>query len=251
MSRSLSRFAAYALPGFFGSLAFFCVPDASGGYRVVKWACACLLLFCGTALLYKSIDLLRLPSRKLLLIAVAVFPASLAFSLFADGTDMAVSLAGISRFCTGIAFSLLTGFLWCSFDRKHKDTTFLFLIIIAALSAIPLAISFFRMYSDGYFFEPDIAGTFGNPNWAAGYLVTAIPVAVYALVDFPGRFKKCIAGACLLLVLCGIAVSVSKTGILTGLLILVISFSAFSKNSAGKKYIFFTGVLLCLAGSIW
>jgi hypothetical protein len=251
MPSKLSTFTIYALPGFFGSLVFFCAPDAAGGYRVVKWACACLLLFCGTALLYRSIGLLRLPSPKLLLPAVSALPVSLAFSLFADGTAMAVSLAGISRFCTGIAFSLLTGALWCSFDRKHKDTTLLFVIIIAALSVIPLAISFFRMYSDGPVYEPDIAGTFGNPNWAAGYLVTAIPVAVYALIDFPGRFKKTIAGASLILVLCGIAVSLSKTGILTGLVIMVISFSAFSKNSPGKKLILLTGVLLCLAGIIW
>jgi hypothetical protein len=251
MSSKLSTFTTYLLPGFFGSLAVFCVPDASGGYRVVKWALACLLLFCGIALFCKSIELLRLPSCKRFLLAVSVFPLSLAFPLFADGTDMAVSLAGISRFCTGIAFWLLTGFLWCSFDRKHKDTTLLLLIVTAALSVIPLAISFFRMYSDGYFFEPDITGTFGNPNWAAGYFVTAIPFAVYALIDFPGRFKKSIAGASLILALCGTAVSVSKTGILTGFVILVISFSAFSKNSPGKKLILLTGALLCLAGSIW
>ncbi len=251
MSSKLSTFTTYLLPGFFGGLVFFYVPEASGGYRVVKWAFACLLLLCGTALLYRSIGRLRLPSPKFLLIAVFVFPASLAFSLFADGTDMAVSLAGISRFCTGIAFSLLAGSLWSTFDRKNKDTTFLFLMIIAALSAIPLAISFYRMYSDGYFFEPDIAGTFGNPNWAAGYFVTAIPIAVYALFAFSGRFKKLIAGASLFLVLCGIAVSVSKTGILTGLVILAISFSAFSKHATSKKYILLTGFLLCLAGSIW
>jgi hypothetical protein len=251
MPPKLNNFLVYLLPGFFGSLVFFCVPDASGGYRVVKWAWACLLLFCATAALCRNIDRLRLPSCKLLLIAVAVFPASLAFSLCADGTDMAVSLAGISRFCSGIAFCLLTGFIWCSCDRQQKDTTFLLLILIAALSAIPLAASFFRMYSEGYFFEPGIAGTFGNPNWAAGYLVTAIPVAVYALFAFPGRLKKLITAASLLLILCGIAVSVSKTGILTGFVILSISFSAFSKKSISKKYISITGLLLCLAGIIW
>ncbi len=251
MPLKLSRLSAYVLPGFLGGLAFFCLPAASGGYRVVKWAFACLLLFCATALLCRSIEQLRLPSRKLFLLAVFVFPASLALSLLTDGADGAICLAGISRLLTGIAFLLLAGSLWSTYDRQNRDSAFFAFICIAALSAIPLAISFYRMFSDGYIFEPGITGTFGNPNWAAAYLVTAIPVAAYALIDFPGRFKKVIAGGCLLMVLCGIAVSLSKTGMLTGVVMLFVSFSAFSKHATGKKYVLLSGALLCLAGIIW
>ncbi|MEI6127226.1 MAG: hypothetical protein WCQ99_11815 [Pseudomonadota bacterium] len=238
MPQKLNNIFIYFLPGFFGSLAFFYVPQAAGGYRIVKWAFAGFLLFSIAVLLFRRVERLCLPSNKVLLTAAALFPISLAFSLFSHGMDIPVCLMGISRYCVGLTFSVLVGFMWSSFDQQQKEKTLFYLLIIAALSTIPLIISFAGMYSKGYLFEPDISGTFGNPNWAGGYFVTAIPFALYFLVTASGNIKKLPAGLSFIMVLAGLAASVSKSAILTAMLILPISLLALYNRPLIKKTVY-------------
>lgn len=246
MSQRLNRMLSYALPGFFGSLVFFCLPHAAGGYRTVKWACAGFLLFCLTALLFRSIECLRLPSSNLFLLAAAFFPLSLAFSLFADGTDVVISLIGISRYFIGIAFLILTGFIWSSLEQQQKEARLFYLLVIAALSTIPLIFSFYGMYHEGHIFEPDITGTFGNPNWAAGYFVAVIPVALCFLFTASDNLKRWLVSLSLVMVAAGIAVSFSKTAAGTGTVMLGVSLFVFYKNRVFRKILLLCVALLCL-----
>ena len=250
-SRSLNNVIAYLIPGFFAGLVFFHLPHAAAGYRVIKWSCAGFLLFFVAALLYQRLESLRLPSSKILLLSAAAFPLSRAFSLFANGTDIAISMVGVSRWIIGLAFALLTGAIWASLDQKQKENTLLCLLIIAALASIPLVNSFSDMFHKGYIFEPAISGTFGNPNWAAGYFITVLPVAVYLLFTSPEHSKKLIVGLALLLVVCGIGASLSKTGIYAGIVILIMSFLTFYRRRTLIKYTVCFGILILVFGVIY
>lgn len=246
MSRRLTVHCKYLIPGFFGSLVFFCLPHAAGGYRVVKWACAGCLLCLLTLLLYRSVERLRLPSGALFLCAAALLPLSLAFSLFTDETVVAITLAGILRYCTGCAFFLLAGSIWSSLEQRHKEVSLLCLLVIAALATIPLMVSFYGMYREGRIFESGITGTFGNPNWAAGYFTAAIPFALFFLFAVSGNRKRWIASLSFILLAAGIAVSFSKTAVVTGMVIVGVSLFVFSKNSIMRKAVLPCGALLCL-----
>jgi len=241
---------AYSIPGFFGGLVFFYMPGIAGGYRTVKWACAGLLLAALAGLLYRRLPKLYLPSNAILLSAAAVLPLCYAVALFSGETDVAISLAGILRYCVGLASALLIGSLWVCLDEKQRESTLLLLPAIAAAAAIPIIISCVEMYREGIIFEPDISGTFGNPNWAAGYLVTAIPLAVYCLKASPSYFKKGLAGVSLAAVIGGIAFSLSKTAMLTGILILFVSFLALYKKRDLVKYSIVVGVPFVLLSII-
>lgn len=237
MSRRLNKFLTYLIPGCFGSLVFFCLPGAAGGYRVVKWACAGFLLFCLASFLFRRLACLRLPANKIFLIAAIAFPLSFAFSLFTVGTDTAISLVGIMRYCIGFAFFLLTGSLWSSFEQRQKETTLFYLLVIAALSTIPLMISFYGVCQKARIFEPDITGTFGNPNWAAEYFTTALPVALYFLFTASGNFKRWLAALSLVMLAAGIAVSLSKTAVAAGMVVLGAGLFVFYQNRLFKKYL--------------
>jgi len=226
------------------------MPGIAGGYRTVKWACAGLLLAALAGLLYRRLPKLYLPSNAILLSAAAVLPLCYAVALFSGETDVAISLAGILRYCVGLASALLIGSLWVCLDEKQRESTLLLLPAIAAAAAIPIIISCVEMYREGIIFEPDISGTFGNPNWAAGYLVTAIPLAVYCLKASPSYFKKGLAGVSLAAVIGGIAFSLSKTAMLTGILILFVSFLALYKKRDLVKYSIVVGVPFVLLSII-
>lgn len=234
------------IPGFFGCLVFFCLPHAAGGYRVVKWACAGCLLCLLTLLLYRGIERLRLPSGALFLCAAVLLPLSFTFSLFADDPVVAITLAGILRYCTGCAFFLLAGFLWSSLEKRHKEASLLCLLVIAAMATIPLMVSFYGMYREGTIFEPDITGTFGNPNWAAGYFTAAIPFALFFLFAGSNKLKRLLSCLSLIMLAAGIAVSFSKTAVVTGLIIVGVSLCVFFKNSIMRKAALPCGALLCI-----
>jgi hypothetical protein len=142
------------------------------------------------------------------------------------------------------------GTIWSSLDKWQRERTLLLLLVIAAVASIPVCYSFTWMFQQGEVFEPAITGTFGNPNWAAGYLVTTLPLAVYCLITSPRYFKKGLAGVSLAAVIGGIGFSLSKTAMLAGILILFLSLLALYKKRGPIKYLSLVGVIFFLLSII-
>jgi putative inorganic carbon (hco3(-)) transporter len=100
-------------------------------------------------------------------------------------------------------------------EWRLKGMFFLALAVSGVLSAV--ALNDYRLGNltvEGYRVAGFIGGMFENPNDMALHLVTIVPIAVALFLSTRGPLRKMLYGACVLLMLAGIAVTFSRGGFL-------------------------------------
>ncbi|MEZ0313098.1 MAG: hypothetical protein ACAI38_15085, partial [Myxococcota bacterium] len=177
-SRDGHRLVALAPALAITATALFALPQQAGGYRLAKWGAFGVALAAVAVTLLVSRAPLRLPRRSL---ALAVFVAA-AVVLPAFSSALAPThWPTVLTFLSGLAFYLVT-VMALGDDERARRESFIVLtatgVLVAALvllQAAGLRWLTSDVYTDLEFRAP---GTLGNPNWAAAFLASLVPLSL-------------------------------------------------------------------------
>jgi O-antigen ligase len=176
------------------AVAIFTLPGAAGEYRLAKWALAgaLVVVLAGirfVAHLSRPIDVALIDWR---LGAVAALTTFAAIAAPLASTPYALAHAGGTlRWVLGLAFALLTALSLAAGGRSARRLSASILTGTAAVCALLVVLQAAAVYPFAHLIDVDpelrAAGTFGNPNWAAAFLLAALPSCLALRRDIASR----------------------------------------------------------------
>jgi hypothetical protein len=163
----------------------FMLPGSVGEYRLAKWALtgALVAVLAGITLIglrTRRIDFGALDLRLGALAALAIGAAAVA--PLASTAYPIAHAGGALRLGLGLAFGCLTALSFAGADRAARRSGLLILIGVGAACALVVVLQAATIYpfSNLIFQNPELraSGTFGNPNWAAAFLLALVPICL-------------------------------------------------------------------------
>jgi O-antigen ligase len=203
------------------ALAVFILPGSVGEYRLAKWALAGVLLAVLTGIVFDTVRrsqiVFRSLDRRLCVLAAVTTAAAVITPL--GSTEYPIAHVGATmRWGLGLAFAYLTALSLAAGGRSAQRLSAMILIGAAGICALVVALQAATVYPFTHLIREDpefrALGTFGNPNWAAAFLLAIVPICLALRRDSAsGRSRSWLLA---LAVLIGLAVigTRSKGGIL-------------------------------------
>ena len=203
-----------------GLIALFVLPGQEGAYRLSKWGIsgfALLVLSGGFLFSLRKSPALFVPRERTFFLAGAAFLASAILLPISSTPFMTAHLAGALRLLMGFSFAYLTAL---AFDGQPAVKRQGLKVIsamgglcacIVILQAAGLDILANTFFTSAEFRSP---GTFGNPNWAAAFLLPLAPLSLALTRTSADRREKKVYAFITLLITVGTFATLSKAGIL-------------------------------------
>lgn len=213
---SPALFAAASL----GLVALFVLPDLPGAYRLSKWGMSGVVLMVLAALLLAARVGGRqwaMPRERTLVALAAAFAAA-AIVLPLGSTEFAVAHgAGMLRMAMGVSFALLTALAFAAEPERRRQGLMLLATIggacalVVILQALGVELLRNQHFQSAEFRAP---GTFGNPNWAAAFLLPLAPLTLALLASEASTSGKRLLRVLLVLIVAATLATLSKAGAL-------------------------------------
>lgn len=204
-----------------GIIALFVTPGYEGAYRLSKWGFSgfALLLLSGAFLFsIKKSPLSFIPKERTLFIAATAFAASAIILPVCFTPFMVLHMAGALRLLMGLSFAYLTA-LALEEKPAYKKQGIIVILALGAFCAIIVILQAagLKFLTNTHFTTAEFRspGTFGNPNWAAAFLLPLVPISFALTGNSDNRREKLFYNVTTLLIIIGTIVTFSKAGILS------------------------------------
>jgi O-antigen ligase len=167
------------------AVAIFIMPGSVGEYRLSKWALAGVLVAALAVFVFGAVRRSQIGFRSLDLRLCALAAVTTAAAVIAplESTEYAIAHVGAAmRWGLGLAFAYLTALSLAAGGRSAHRQSAMILIGAAGICALVVALQAATIYPFTHLIREDpefrTLGTFGNPNWAAAFLLTIVPICL-------------------------------------------------------------------------